>query len=463
VTDQTSIRNVAQWLTTTWGLALLFALGLSLRLLLAPHTGNYDDLGRHFRPWAVRLADVGPRHFYDGYIADPPGYLLFLWPLGRISQALGQSQPSTLLLKMPSILADLGLAWVASEFAMRITPPSVARAKVVRTVVVAAVLFNPAVFWVSSVWGEADTLGTFLLLASLMVLFTWRGRYIRELAGMALLGLAVAVEPQVGLAFPAVAFALVWWHVRGGRPPRERGVELLKAVGCGLTFFLALGAIGIPFGLGILETLHRYGGSTSINDFSGLWSYNLWGVLGPWQHDLQGDSILYVAGVPALYFGLLLFAIGISLVMWRAWRALQAGLPEATVLLFTAAASSAMAFALLTRMWERYLLMPIVCLAPLLFFRRLWRVYGVLLFALLVSEYYHYVFGAQLARAPTFRIEFIYVTLLGGDAVDAWQRKLISGAILLLLLWLAIWGWRSLRPRGIDESPDEGEPAYAIA
>lgn len=461
--NRTSIRRVVLWLTTPWGLLLLFGLALGLRVLVAPNTGNHDDLGEYFRPWAVRLAEVGPGHFYDGYIADPPGYLLFLWPLGRISQALGQSQPSTLLLKMPSILADLGLAWVASEFAVRITPPSVARAKVVRTVVAAAVLFNPAVFWVSSVWGQADTLGNFLLLASLMVLFTDRGRFVREVVGMALLGFAVAVKPQVAIAFPAVAFALVWWHLRGGRPLRKRGVELLKGATSGLTFFLAWGATGIPFGLGILETLDRYGGHTSINDFTGMWSYNLWGVLGPWEHDLQGDSVLYIAGIPSFYFGLLLFAIGISLVMWQAWRALKAGLPETTVLLFTAAASSAMAFALLTRMWERYLLVPIVCLAPLLFFRRLWRPYAVLSFALLVSEYYHYVFGAQLRRAPTFRIEFLYVTLLGGDPVDAWQRRVISGAVLLLLLSLGVWGWRSLPRRSVDDSSPNTEPARALA
>lgn len=241
-----------------------------------------------------------------------------------------------------------------------------------------------------------------------------------------------------------------WWHLRGGRPLHERGVELIKGATSGFMFLLAWGATGIPFGLGILETLDRYGGHTSINDYTGMWSFNLWGVLGPWQHDLQGDSVLYIAGIPSLYFGLLLFAIGIALVMLRAWRALKAGLPEATVLLFTAFASSAMAFALLTRMWERYLLVPIVCLAPLLFFRPLRRAYAALSFALLVSEYYHYVFGAQLREAPTFRIELLYVSLLGGDPIDAWQRRVISGAVLLLLLWLSLLGWRSLHGRRIE-------------
>jgi hypothetical protein len=457
--DRRPFQSVASRLTTPWGLAILFALGLCLRLLLAPNTGNHDDLGEYFRPWAVRLAEVGPGHFYDGYVADPPGYLLFLWPLGRLSQTLGQSQPSTLLLKMPSILADLGLAWIASEFAVRITPPSVAWGRVVRTVVAASILFNPAVFWLSSVWGQVDTLGSFMLLASLMLLVTDRGPFVRELAAMALLGFAVAVKPQVAIAFPAVFFALAWWHLRGERGGRM--VELMKGAISGATFVLAWGVTGAPFGLGILETLHRYGGHTSINDYTGMWSFNLWGVLGPWQHDLQGDSVLYVAGIPALYFGLLLFTLGIALVFLRAWRALKTGLPEATVLLFTTAAASAMAFALLTRMWERYLLVPIVCLAPLIFFRRLWRPYVILSFALLVGEYYHYVFGAQLRGAPTLRIELIYVTLLGGDPTGAWERRVISGVILLTLLWVAVLGWRSLS-LGKIEVPFKMEAARTV-
>jgi hypothetical protein len=433
-----------------WGLVLLFFLGLSIRLLLAPQTGSHDDLGQYFRPWAMRLAEVGPMHFYDGYAADPPGYLLFLWPLGWISQALGQGEPSTLLLKTPSILADLGLAWTASELAVRITPPSVAWARVVRTTVACAVLFNPAVLGISSVWGQTDTLGAFLLLGALMVLFTDRGPPLREVFGAALMGIAVAVKPQVVIALPAVLLAFVWWHLRGGRSSRERLTGLIRVTLSGMAFALAWGATGIPFGLSIFETLDRYWGHTSINDFTGMWSYNLWGLLGPWQHDLNGDSVLYVAGVPSLYFGLLLFVLGVSVVMQHAWRELSAGMPQTTILLFSACASSAIGFAVLTRMWERYLLLPIVCLAPLLFFGRFWRSYILLSAALLLSEYHHYVFGAQLRGARSFRIEFIYVTLLGADAVNAWQRRLTSGLVLVILVWLAFRGWQSLHRRTLN-------------
>jgi hypothetical protein len=441
-----AIRRVALWFATPWGLALLFGAGFVLRLLLAPHTGEFDDLGTYFRPWAERLADVGPHHFYNGYIADPPGYLLVLWPLGKLARALHETAPSTVLLKLPSILGDLGLAWVAAEFAVWVTPPSVARTPVVRTVVAAAILFNPAVFFVSSVWGQVDTLGNFLLLSSLFILFTRRRSFPRELGGMALLGLAVAVKPQVAIAAPAVALALVWWHLHGAATPLARWVKVLQGVVAGLTFVLIWGASGFPFAMSIPETLRLYEGHTSINDFTGMWSYNLWGILGPWRHDVQGDSVLYIAGMPSLYFGLILYTVGISLVLRRSWWLLKAGVAEASVFLFTAAAASAMAFALVTRMWERYLMVSVVCLVPLIFCGRLWRFFAALSGALFVSEYYHYVFGAEFRHAPTFRIDFIYRWLLGGDAIDALQRKAISLVVLCLLLWLALRGWCFLRP-----------------
>jgi dolichyl-phosphate-mannose-protein mannosyltransferase len=441
-------RRVAGWFTTPWGLAALFAAGLLLRLLLAPHTGEHDDLGEYFRPWATRLAQVGPSHFYDGYVADPPGYLLILWPLGVLARTLHEPSPSTLLLKLPSIASDLGLAWIASLVAVRVTPAFVATPRAVRTVVSVAILFNPAVVWISSVWGQADTVGAFLLMCALALLFTGDRRVGVELSGMALLGLAIAVKPQMALAAPAVALALVWRHLGGPGARRTMWGSLVGAARglvAGGIFLIAWGATGIPFGLSIPETLHRYVGHTSINDWTGMWSYNLWGILGPWQHDVAGDVVLYVAGIPALYVGLILFALAISLALYLAWRRLSAGDDERAVLLFAAAASAGVGFALLTRMWERYLLVTLVCLAPLIFFRPLGRVFVGLSSALFASDYYHYVFGAQLRHARDFLVEPIYGWLLGGDAVDAWQRKMISAIVLVALLWLAFRGWASVR------------------
>ena len=93
-------------------LAVLLALGLALRLIIAyvllPGSGFKVDVGS-FNGWAMELARNGPgasttRPLFVDYT---PGYLYVLWGLGLVSQALGI--PVEGLLKLPAIVADLGL------------------------------------------------------------------------------------------------------------------------------------------------------------------------------------------------------------------------------------------------------------------------------------------------------------------------------------------------------------------
>jgi hypothetical protein len=92
--------------------AALLAAGLILRALLAfvlfPKEGFSTDM-QLFAGWATTLARVGPGSFYASAAgADyPPGYLYILWLLGN---APASALP--LLLKVPAILADLGIALV---------------------------------------------------------------------------------------------------------------------------------------------------------------------------------------------------------------------------------------------------------------------------------------------------------------------------------------------------------------
>src|SRR5436190_6078696 len=137
-------------LETPIGLGIMFSVGLLIRLAIAPRVGFYEDL-HLFRTWATRLGAVGTHRFYvpREFQWESPGYLYVLWVLGNISAV-----PGYLLLKLPSILADLGLAWVAGTFAVRLAPVSVKERWPVRALVAAAVLFNPAVFGLSAVWGQ---------------------------------------------------------------------------------------------------------------------------------------------------------------------------------------------------------------------------------------------------------------------------------------------------------------------
>jgi Gpi18-like mannosyltransferase len=140
----------------------MFAVAFAIRIAIAPHIGFFYDLA-YFRTWSAELARIGPRHFYStDRIADyPPGYLYLLWLVGKVT-----ASPGYLAVKLPPILADLGIAWVAGTFAARLAPRATTERFPVRALVAAAVLFNPAVIALSAVWGQVDSVPAFFVLAS---------------------------------------------------------------------------------------------------------------------------------------------------------------------------------------------------------------------------------------------------------------------------------------------------------
>src|SRR5437870_267614 len=170
------LERFAWRLDTPAGLVTMFAAAFLMRVAFAPWVGFYSDL-HNARIWAGTLAQVGPHRFYSSVdFADyPPGYLYFLWVIGKIS-----ATPGYLLVKMPALVGDLGLAWVAGTFSARIAPRSVAERVPLRALIAAAVLFNPAILWDSSVFGEVDVVPTFFVLASLLLLLTGRRTLLRD-------------------------------------------------------------------------------------------------------------------------------------------------------------------------------------------------------------------------------------------------------------------------------------------
>jgi len=191
--------RLAWRLDTPAGLVAMFSVGFLIRVLIAPYIGFYGDL-RLFRIWASRLGEVGPHSFYvQGQFSDyPPGYLYVLWLIGKLS-----ATPGYLLLKLPAILADLGLAWIAATLAVRIAPTSLKERLPVRALVVAAVLFNPAVIALSAVWGQVDAVPALFVLSSLLLLFTGPRSLRREIAAFMLFAVAIAMKPQSGFVLPS--------------------------------------------------------------------------------------------------------------------------------------------------------------------------------------------------------------------------------------------------------------------
>ncbi len=212
---------------------VLLAAGLALRLIIAyvifPGSGFPNDLGA-FQAWGNDIARNGPVGFYDrqSFIDYPPVYLLLL---GVVSLLTGGSIGEGV--KILPILADLALAGVVWVMVQELGG-SGRRA----LITAAIVLFNPITWFNSAIWGQADAVGSILLLLGLRELQRDR----REIAsGLAVL--AVLTKMQLGILGFVVGFVVLRRSLAprtGGRDP----ARVLTSVGAGL---VTGAAVCLPF------------------------------------------------------------------------------------------------------------------------------------------------------------------------------------------------------------------------
>jgi dolichyl-phosphate-mannose-protein mannosyltransferase len=436
-----SLKRFLWRLDSPAGLVAMFLLALLVRLAIAPSTGYYADL-RIFQQWAVRLDDVGLHGFYaEGWADYPPGYLYVLWLIAKIS-----SPPGFVLLKLPAILGDLGLAWIAGTFAQRIAPPQVNGRLPVRALVAAAVLFNPAIIIVGTLWGQVDVVPAVFVLWSLLLLFTGRQSVRREIVAFLLFAVAFAMKPQASFVLPIMLYALYREHLRNrSRAEVATGLASIAVLGAASLGFLFVTAL--PFGLGPVELIRFYSKSASTYPITSANAFNLWGAVGFWRHDSGSGSFVAVAGVPALYIGMLALAAGIALVLWRAHREIESGADQVLVLAAASAAVSLLAFALLTRMHERYMFYALALLAPLVFIRPMRLVFAGLSCLYALNLWWVYAYSnsrGDLGRPCSLPDPGClgFDSIFGGFATDSWQRKLFSLAVVAIAIAVAWFGVR---------------------
>jgi predicted membrane-bound dolichyl-phosphate-mannose-protein mannosyltransferase/Gpi18-like mannosyltransferase len=462
------------------GVALLLGLiiiALLLRAFIAgvylPLSGFRVDVG-DFTSWAQRLASRGPGGFYaPDYFSDyPPGYLYVLWALGSIGGFVGGFFGTDLtggLVKIPAILADAGVAWLLFVFSRRFLDGRIGGRSGETIGLVAAIvyLFNPGTIFDSSVWGQVDSVGALVILATLYLL----ARGWTEAAAVGAV-VALLIKFQYGFLIPVVAVVGLKRHLfgRSSEPEQDGRQDLLRvltslAAGIGSLVLLIL-----PFRLAVwvpndpthslwdkfVEAADTYHG-LSINAFN-LWR-NPWSGLGDqiqWGCDAPGvppdgctGGIAFAIGsfdVTWQLVGMVLFAAVALLALWQvARRDDPVGLLMATLVLAVAF------FALPTRVHERYLFPALVLAAPLVL--RGWRwatLYGVLSLSFFANIYWVYtadwsfVSGPPtnpgLGGLPMTRDPFLASTLF-----TDWGIYLLSLMIVLTLGWLA---WQAVRLAG---------------
>lgn len=460
-------------------LATILVLGLLLRVLIAgfivPLSGFSIDVG-DFTAWGQRLASVGPGHFYEeGYFSDyPPGYLYVLWLLGEIGAGLTSlvGQDATRgLVKIPGILADIGVAWllfaICRRWAGQLLAGSPFRVSAQTLGIAAATvyLFNPGVIFDSAVWGQIDSVGTLVLLATIFALA-------RGWTEAAALGAVVAllVKFQFGFIVPIVAVVGLKRHLLGlsSDPAHAGRREPLRVLTSLATGVVSLVVLMLPFGMTIFapradgascfglpaadpttsligkfcEASHTYTG-LSVNAFN-LWR-NPWSGLGDtltWGDDTTVAFVLGGGSVAWQTVGTVLFALAALLALWQvARRDDLRGLLLASLVLAVAF------FVLPTRVHERYLFPALALAAPLLLSARAWPwIYGGLSLSFFTNVYWVYTedwsFTGSIINPGVDGQPMPQDPLLSATLLTDWGIWLLS---LMAVVVFGVICWRSIR------------------
>ena len=301
-----------------WPMLAIVAAGLVVRLAVAPwsaHPGDWPVLTR----WAVALGEHGWLGVYTASDANYPPLALLLLAGSRglyalFAPALSPSGALWLIaLKLPAILADAGialLAWLLADD------------RQVRVWVLTALIFNPALIYLSAWWGQYESVYALLALAAIIAAGCGRPFW----AGVCL-GLGVMVKLQAAVAGPVIVLAAV-----AGRPVSKAWPAILTLlwglalpIGLTMTPFAATGQLELVW-LRMIALIASPGWLT-VNALN-LW-YLVTGGAGNWAYNaplLWPDSTPLVAGLSARTIGLMALALWSAVVLALGWRARRGGL-----------------------------------------------------------------------------------------------------------------------------------------
>ncbi len=357
-------------------LAAILVAGLIFRLTIAyllPGSGFANDLAA-FMSWAQNLAAEGPFGFYERpFFHDyTPGYLYVLWLVGVVGGALGGIGD---LIKLPAILSDLALGWLAWRMVLDLGA-SRRRANIAALIVVV----NPITWFDSVVWGQVDSFGVVFLLLAIREL--WKGRTERA----AILAVAAAlIKPQLGILVPivtAVTFrrALSGDEGWGDEAPQEptgtawerRTRGPVRILTTGVAGFLAAVVISAPFGLWVVSPTAAFpflesplaqqiAMTAGGYEYVTVNAYNIWALLqvggnglaanGTWINDVPVAGELHAAflGIPAVILGTIGLLVAVGLTFVAVFRR-----PDRLTILVAVAVMAIAFFAVPTRVHERY-------------------------------------------------------------------------------------------------------------
>ncbi|HHY81749.1 MAG TPA: phospholipid carrier-dependent glycosyltransferase [Clostridiales bacterium] len=405
------------------GIRWVLSLGLLMRIIIAVSIlGFSSDMGL-FRFWAQKAAE-DLFHIYQGdfYLDYPPFYLYVLFFIGKTAGLLGLTGGESLynlLLKMPSIAADLITAYLLYRLARKRLPG-------VWPLAVAGIyVFNPAVFINSAAWGQIDSFLALFLALGFLILDSEKP----EMAGIPL-AIAALIKPQGLILLPVAFFVLL---------KRRDWMLIVKTA----LFGLLTGVILVlPFAVN-QEPLWIY--KLYINTAEGykyvsLNAFNFFSLIGD---NLKPDSEKFIIFSYQTWGYIFIFAMLIFTAVLY-WKGKGSHLQYVGALVLSMGV-----FMLSVRMHERYMFPVLFFLAVIFILTRdKWSLlfYGIASFTIFVNTY------VVLDRM----IKDDYPHVPPDDPV----LLLISFINVILFAAVLIWAWRSVVKGKTDalEMKDSSSP-----
>ncbi|HEY5525594.1 MAG TPA: hypothetical protein VIK26_09720, partial [Clostridium sp.] len=250
----------------------IFCVGLLLRISFgALVEGHSMDLNA-FKTWATQAANSFSEFYSSASSSDyPPFYIYILYLIGKIASIPALSQYYTLLLKIPSILADIASAYVIYKLAKKYLSLEIS------IMLSAFYIFNPAIFINSTFWGQVDSFFTLIIILS--VYFMAENKI-----GLAtgFFTVAVLMKPQGIIYLPLLLFEVV----------RKRELKVLLKMG-----LISLGVglvIILPFSLhqDPLWIINLYSRTISEYPYASVNGYNFFTLIG--ANYVKDTSTLFV-------------------------------------------------------------------------------------------------------------------------------------------------------------------------
>lgn len=266
---------------------IILLIGLVIRLLLAFLPGFYVDTNVWFA-WSQRL-QLGFNHFYsnDVWTNYTPGYLYILGGLGFIRNLFNLSSDTFYyILKLPAILAEITLAFLIFRFMSKYGSLKLAR------LAAAFIVFNPALIFNSSIWGQIDSILTYALF--LTIYYLGQKKF---LISSIFFGVSLLIKPQALAIAPVLCLFLI------------KNFSIKNAFWLIIPALLTFFFFSIPFFTSIAGPYNLFSQMIADYPFNSLFAFNFWGSIGFWIEDKTTWQDLSYKDWGYLLYGIYLFII----------------------------------------------------------------------------------------------------------------------------------------------------------